>query len=62
MSYKDPLEEFDLKKFVAWILSRNPTEDPKLPLDDPFDEAEWKRAEMGDKLHDAMREATFGLD
>ena len=58
MSYKDPLVEYDLKKFVAWILKNYPPEGPKLPLD----EAEWKRAEIGDKLHDAMREATFELD
>jgi hypothetical protein len=55
MKHHDPLGEYDLTRFVATILKRYPPAEPKLP----FDEAEWKRAEAGDRLYDARREAAF---
>ena len=33
MKHHDPLAEYDLTKFVAWILKTFPPEDPTLPFE-----------------------------
>ena len=54
MSYKDPLSEYDLEKFVAWILKTFPPDEPKLPFSD-----EHEKARLADQKRDADRESTI---
>ena len=57
MKHHDPLAEYDLMKFVAWILETFPPDEPMLPFSD-----EHQKAEAADREHDARREATLAGD